>query len=381
MGPAPPDTPIFLMNILHTECGLNWGGQEYRTLLEVEWLNRHGHRARVACDPRSELFRRGMARGAAMLPVSMRNNADLAGLAAMWRHCRKEKVGVIHTHGPKDSWMCWPLHLAGWPVVRSRHITVPIKPGFAHGFIYRHGCRRVIATAAIIRDTLVRVNGLDPARVDLVGEGVDLEEYSPSVEGSSFRAEFGIPAEAPLVGIVAMMRGDKGHRYFLDAAFEVLKSHPHARFVLVGEGIGGRRVERECRGRIEAAGEQGRILMTGYRDDIPRVMAALDVVVVASVEVEAQSRIVPQAFATGRAVVATRVGGIPELVEDGANGLLVPPSDGAAIAAALRRLFDDPALRGKLASAGHATAKARLSMERMMEETLVAYRRAMGAAR
>jgi glycosyltransferase involved in cell wall biosynthesis len=365
------------MNVLHTECGLNWGGQEYRTLLEVEWLNRHGHRAWVACDPRSELRRRAEARGAAVLPVSMRNNADLAGLAALWRHCRREGVDVVHTHGPKDSWMCWPLHLAGWPVVRSRHITVPIKPGFAHGFIYRRGCRRVIATAAVIRDTLVKVNGLDPGRVDVVGEGVDLEEYSPKVDGSAFRAEFGIPDGAPLVGIVAMMRGDKGHRYFLDAAFEVLKTHPQARFVLVGEGIGGRRVERECRGRIEAAGEAKRIVMTGYREDVPRVMAALDAVVVASVEVEAQSRIVPQAFATGRAVVATRVGGIPELVEDGANGLLVPPADGAAIADALRRLFDDPALRARLAAAGHATAKARLSMGRMMEETLAVYQRAM----
>ncbi|MFZ4694275.1 MAG: glycosyltransferase family 4 protein [Verrucomicrobiia bacterium] len=368
------------MNILHTECGLNWGGQEYRTLLEVEWLNRHGHRAWVACDPRSEFFRRGSARGAAMLPVSMRNNADLVGLSALWQHCRREKVEVIHTHGPKDSWMCWPLHLAGRTVVRSRHITVPIKPGFAHGFIYRHGCRRVIATAAIIRDTLVHVNGLDPARVDVVGEGVELDEYSPSVDGIPFRAEFGIPAEAPLVGIIAMMRGDKGHCYFLDAAIEVLKTHPQARFVLVGEGIGGRRVERECRERISVAGEQKRILMAGYRDDVPRVMAALDVVVIASVAVEAQSRIVPQAFATRRAVVATRVGGIPELVEDGANGLLVPPCDGAAIAAALRRLFDDSSLRERLAVAGHATAKARLSMERMMEETLAVYRRAAGAA-
>lgn len=364
------------MNILHTECGLNWGGQEYRTLLEVEWLNRHGHRAWAACDPRSEMFRRGKARGAAVLPVSMRSNADFDGLAALWRHCRREKVEVVHTHGPKDSWMCWPLHLAGWTVVRSRHITVPIKPGFAHGFIYRHGCRRVIATAAVIRETLVWVNGLDPARVDVVGEGVDLDEFSPSADGAAFREEFGVSANAPFLGIIAMMRGDKGHRYFLDAAFEVLKTHPEARFALVGEGIGGRRVERECRERIAAAGEEKRILMTGYRDDIPRVMAGLDLVVVASVEVEAQSRIVPQAFATRRAVVATRVGGIPELVEDGVNGLLAPPGDGAALAAAMRRLLDDPALRERLAAAGYATAKARLSMERMMRDTLAVYARA-----
>ena len=120
------------MNILHTECGLNWGGQEYRTLIEAQWLNRHGHRAWIACDPRSEFFRRGNERGAPVVAVSMRSNVDLFGLSSLWKFCRWKKVDVIHTHGPKDSWLCFPLHLAGYPVVRSRHTTVPIKSGFQH---------------------------------------------------------------------------------------------------------------------------------------------------------------------------------------------------------------------------------------------------------
>ncbi|MBI4024103.1 MAG: glycosyltransferase family 4 protein [Verrucomicrobia bacterium] len=367
------------MNVLHTECGLNWGGQEYRTLIEAGWLNANGHRAWIACDPRSELFRRGREQFAPVTAVSMRHNADIPGLQMIWKLCRRQRVDVIHTHGPKDSWMCLPLHLAGYPVVRSRHITIPIKPGIAHSFIYRHGCRRVVATAQVIRDTLVNVNKLNSARVDVVGEGVNLDEYHPGVDGLPFRNEFGIAPDALLVGIVAMMRGDKGHHFFLDAALETLKTHPHARFVLVGEGIGGRRVERECRDRIETAGEQKRIIMTGYRWDIPRVMAALDMVVIASIAVEAQSRIVPQAFASRRAVIATRVGGIPELVRDGDNGLLVPPGDGGAIADATRRLMDDPNLRRRLAEGGYETACARLSLTRMMEETLAVYRKAIAS--
>ena len=368
------------MNILHTECGQNWGGQEYHTLLEAEWLNRHGHRAWIACDPSGEFFKRGKMQGWPVVGVSMRNNVDFIGLSAMWNLCRREKVDVIHTHGPKDSWMCLPLHLAGWPVVRSRHITVPIKPGIQHSFIYRYGCRRVIATARVIRDTLVHVNGIDPARVDIVGEGVDLREYSPLVDGSGFRKEWGIEPEAPLVGIIAMMRGDKGHDFFLKGALETLKIHPGARFVLVGEGIGGRRVERECRQTIARAGEEKRIIMTGYRSDIPAIMAALDIIVVASVAVEAQSRIVPQAFATRRAVVATNVGGLPELVKDGENGRIVPPRDGLAIAIALCQLIEQPELRQRFAEAGYRLAHERLSMERMLGDTLEVYKRAMRRA-
>jgi glycosyltransferase involved in cell wall biosynthesis len=365
------------VNILHTECGLNWGGQEYRTLIETEWLNEHGHRAWVACDRRSEIYGRGLGLGAAVLPVSMRNNADLLGLSKMWKFCKQNKIDVIHTHGPKDSWMCYPLHLAGYPVVRSRHVTVAIKPGFQHTFIYQRGCRRVIATAGIIRDTLIKVNGLDPDRIDVVGEGVDLKEYNPDIDRKAFRFEKDIKISAPLIGNIGMMRGDKGHHFFLDAALEVLKKFPEARFVMVGEGIGSRRVERELRARIKKAGEEERIIMTGYRWDIPKIVAALDMIVVASIEVEAQSRIVPQAFASQRAVIATDVGGIPELVKNEENGLLVPPGSGTEIARAIERLIENPEFRDRLAIAGYHFAIKELCLDRMMEKTLAVYEKAI----
>jgi glycosyltransferase involved in cell wall biosynthesis len=365
------------MNVLHTECGLNWGGQEYRTLIEAKWLNQHGHQSWIACDPRGELFKRGTAQSGPMVPVSMRSNADFKGISRLRRFCREQKIDILHTHGPKDSWMCFPLHLMGVPVVRSRHITVPIKSGIQHSFIYRNGCRRVIATAAIIKETLVNVNKLDPNRVDVVGEGVSLEEYNPQIDKMMFRKEWNVSADAPCIGIIAMMRGDKGHHFFLDAAFEVLKTHPGAHFFMIGEGIGGKRVERELRDRIQAVNEK-RVMMTGYRWDIPQVIAALDIVVIASIEVEAQSRIAPQTFACKKALIATNVGGIPELVTDGMNGLLVPPSDPKAMAEAVRKLLDDAGLRKKIADAGYQTAKERLSIEKMMEATLAVYHKAIG---
>jgi glycosyltransferase involved in cell wall biosynthesis len=365
------------VNVLHTECGLNWGGQEYRTIIESDWLNAHGHKAWVACDKRSEIYGRGLGLGAQVIPVSMRNNADVVGISKLRQFCKKNKIDIIHTHGPKDSWMCFPFNCLGYPVVRSRHVTVAIKPGFQHTFIYKRGCRRVIATAGIIRDTLINVNGLDPKRIDVVGEGVDLHEYNPQNDSKAFRFEMDIKLNAPLIGNIGMMRGDKGHHFFLDAAFEILKKIPEARFVMVGEGIGSRRVEKELRTRIKQAGEEDRIIMTGYRWDIPKIVASLDIVVVASIEVEAQSRIVPQAFATRRAVVATQVGGIPELVENEKNGLLVHPGSGEAIARAVERLIENPGMRDRLSTAGYEFAVAELSLDRMMEKTLAVYEKAI----
>lgn len=365
------------MNVLHTECGLNWGGQEYRTLIEANWLNQNGHQAWVACDQRSEMYARGLGLSAAVVPVSMRNNADLFGLSKLLQLCQTHKIDIIHTHGPKDSWLCYPLHCMGFPVVRSRHVTVPIKPGFQHSYIYKRGCRRVIATAEIIRDTLRVVNRLDPERIDVVGEGVDFKEYHPGVDGSPFRREQNVPLDAPFIGNIGMMRGDKGQHFFLDAALEVLKKHPDARFIMVGEGIGGRRVEKELRARIQQAGEQHRILMPGYRWDVPNIIAALDIVVIASIEVEAQSRIVPQTFASKRAMIATDVGGIPELLKNEVNGLLVERESGTALAKAIERLIENPSLRLRLAEKGYEFAQKELSLDRMMEKTLAVYEKAI----
>ena len=360
------------MNILHTECSPNWGGLEHRIVVETNWLNAHGHKAYIACGPESELFRRGREAGAPVLAAPMRGSLDMPGFLALWGIVRKYRIDLINTHGSKDSWLCLPFHLAGVPVVRSRHLTLRVHPG-VRSFIYKHGCRRVIATAGLIRDALVETNGVPAGRIDVVGEFVDLEEFNPAVDGAPFRGRFGIPADAPLIGIVAMIRGEKGHRTFLDAAFTVLKTHPEARFILVGEGTGERKLEIACRARIE---KEPAIVMTGFQRNIPEAIAALDIVAVPS-KAEAQSRIIPESFAMRRAVVGSRVGGIPELVEDGKTGLLVPPGDAAVLAAAITRLIEDAGLRGRLADAAYALAQRDLSLDQKMEQTLASYRKAM----
>ena len=370
-------SPVKSLNVLHTECSLNWGGQEYRTCIETRWLNDHGHKGWIACDPRSALYYRGAKLGVPVVSIEMRRPYNINSMLQLAKFCRHNRIDLINNHGSRDSSLCFPLFLAGYATVRSRHITDPVKSSFNRSFSYRFGCSRVIATAAVIREMLIENNRVKPKKIDVVGEGVDLAVYNPSEDGFAFRREFDIPEDTPLVGIIGMMRPDKGHPYFLDAAFEILKSHPGARFALIGEGVGNRREEYKLRARVEEAGESRRVIMTGYRWDIPEIIAALDIVVVASTGVEAQSRVVPQAFASKRAVVATDVGGISELLRHEHNGLLVPPANPQALAAAIRLLIDAATLREHLAAKGYETAQADLSLERMMELTLNSYRKAI----
>lgn len=305
----------------------------------------------------------------------MRGSFDPAAAARLAALCRRNNIDVVHAHSPKDAWICSALHFAGQPVVRSRQITNPVKAKWSRSVIYRRGCARVIASAACIRRDLIARNGVAPGRIAIVGEGVDLAKFHPAVDGAPLRAEFGVGPEQVLFGLVAMFRPEKGHLVLIEAAREVLRSHPAARFALVGEGTGRREFETTVRDRLtELFGDarSGPIFMTGYRADAPNVMAALDVLVIPSLA-EAQSLVTPQAFATRRAVIASDVGGLPELVRDGETGLLVPPGDPIALAGAIRRLGADPVLRARLAAAGHAFAVQDLSLNRKMEESLAIY--------
>ena len=374
----PPDRPL---RILHAECSLNWGGQESRICQEALWLNRNGHLCWVACPPHSEIFRRGRALGVPVLPVWMRNSADLRGLWALRTIVRENRVQLINTHGSKDSWLCLPFRLGGIPVVRSRHITDPVRADWRHSWGYRHGCTRVVATAECIRRDLIAVNQVDPCRIEVIGEGVDTAVFRPPVDGSAFRLEYGIAPEAPLFGVIGMIRWEKGQDLFVLAALEVLRTHPHARFVLVGEGTGEKKLERRCRQMIQKAfggGDETRtpVFMAGFRENVHEVMAAMEVVVVPS-RAEAQSRVIPESFALGLCVIASAVGGIPELVEDHVNGLLVAPEEPAALAAAMRKTADDGDLRTRLGRCALELAQTRLSFERRMAETVELYRKIM----
>lgn len=340
--------------------------------MEARWLNQAGHRAWIVCNPDSELQRRAPD---LCLPVRMRNSIDAPACARIQRLCRRLAIDVVHVHSPKDAWICYPLHVARFPVVRSRQITNPVKRKWSRSIVYRRGCARVIATADCIRHDLIRHNGVSPARISVVGEGVDTNVFRPDIDGSAWRARFGVADTALLFGIVAMIRPEKGHLTFVQAGEALLASHPNARFAIVGEGTGKRETEQAVRTRLQhlfRSATEGPIFMTGYCNDPATVMAALDVLVVPS-SAEAQSLVVPQAFATRRAVIASNVGGLPELVRNGDTGLLVPPSDPTALAAAMRQLAEDPELRARLADGGYRLAREHLSIDGKMKQLLGIY--------
>jgi glycosyltransferase involved in cell wall biosynthesis len=356
--------------ILHTEASIGFGGQEIRIVAEARWLLDHGWSALIACQPRSPLFQEGSRLGVPVAAVPMRRALDVAALLALRRLITERDVALVHTHSSIDSWLAGLA--ARWrhrPVVRSRHVTIAIPR--RRGLVYRLADRIISSGEAAAR--VVAAAGVPAGRIVPIAPGVDTARFHPGVSGAGVRAELGLDA-APLVGLVANIRGSKGHDVFLDAARAVLAREPAARFLIVGDGIGFDDVRR----RVGALGLDAAVRMTGFRRDIPEVMAALDVLVLPSLRSEAASQVIAQALAVGTPVVATDVGGSRELVRDGDTGRLVPAADAGALAAAVLDCLGDRAGARAMARRGQALVRERHSLDAAMTRTIAVYGELLG---
>ncbi len=219
--------------------------------------------------------------------------------------------------------------------------------------------RLIAVSKSIERKIAEERDGSTP--VSLIYNGVDLQRYDHQQPCCTLHTEYPIPEDSPIVGVVARLEPEKGHRTLIDAWPIVLRSVPNAWLLVVGEGS-------ECDAlKAQAAdlGVQDRVVFTGRRDDVPAVTAALDVSVLPSYR-EAQGLSVLEAMALSRPVVASNVGGIPEMIEDGVSGLLVPPSDPVALANAIARLLLDHPFADMLARRGHDQVHDRFCVELMV---------------
>ena len=226
---------------------------------------------------------------------------------------------------------------------------------------------RLIVVANAIDRKVVEEGRLGAERV-LIYNGVDLDRYDHQEPCCTLREEYGMEPSSPIVGVVGRLELEKGHPTLLEAWPMVLEQVPNAYLLIVGEG------SRQDALR-QIALEQGierHVIFTGRRDDIPAITAALDVAVLPSYR-EAQGLTILEAMAMSRPVVASNVGGIPEMVEDGVTGLLVPPHNPPALAAAIVRLLLDHQLADTIARAGHDLVHDRFCVQLMVNAVQALY--------
>jgi glycosyltransferase involved in cell wall biosynthesis len=229
-----------------------------------------------------------------------------------------------------------------------------------------------IAASRLIASMLVS-DGIPADRIETVHDGVDVDRIArePPIDA---HAAFWLPHGAPLVGNVAALVAHKGQRHLIAAAARVVREVPDARFVIVGEGELREQLERQ----IRDLGLERHVTLAGFRSDVIGLQKSFDLFVMSSVT-EGLGSSMLDAMACGTPVVATRAGGIPEAIDDGVQGLLVPPHDDEALAHAIVRLLQDEALRRQLAAAARQRVLDEFSVDRMVAKTLEVYEKRLAA--
>lgn len=357
--------------ILHTEASNGWGGQEIRIFREMLGMRDRGYRMLLATPPGTTLAARAEAAGIESFRVGMDRGRLLSGVGSIRRIIREQGVDLINTHSSSDSWTgSIAGRLEGIAVLRTRHISSTVNANLPTRWLYGRLCDEVITTGEFIRSQLIRDLRLDPDRVFSIPTGIAADAFNGAGDGG-FRSEFGIPDTAPVVGIAAVLRSWKGHLDLLDAMATVRGLIPDVRLLIVGEGPMRERIQA----RIRDLGLDGCAILTGYREDIASVLAAVDIAVMASYASEGIPQFALQAMAAGKPVVATRAGGIPEVVQEGVTGRLVEPRRPDLLSQAIVDLLNDPDGRCRMGEHAREKVASSHSFNGMLDRLEACYRR------
>ncbi len=359
---------------------MGWGGQEMRVFAELEWMRGRGHWVGVAADPASALGRHAQAAEMPFYPLRRNKLLLPFEVARLSAWLLGNHVDVVNTHSSGDGWLVGvATRLAadlnclrrrkGPILVRSRHIEVDYPNRAWSRLAFRFLPRHVITTSKRIADRLVKELDLDPDRISCIATGVDPERFRPDVPGT-LREELGLRPEIPLVGMISVLRSWKGHATFFEAAALLLQQR-EMHFIIAGNGPGREDLERKAARQPW----KGHVTVLGYRADVPQILASLDALILPSYAHEGIPQIILQAQAMARPVIATTVGGIPEVVQDGVTGLLVPPRAPRALAEKISLVLDQPKLAQALGQKARAVAEKWNSLDAMGERLLELYGR------
>ncbi len=361
-----------MIRILRIITRLNIGGPSYHAMILTAGLNDTEFESRLLCgvpapsegDLTPEAERQG-------LPVrrvpALRNHGGLLDAArtlwVLYRECRTARPQIVHLHQFKARLLgAVAARAAGVPhVVQTYHGTLfhdYFRPPVLAVLVALERClgrwlthRTIAISEGVRRELLARRVAPEP-RMTVIPLGLDLQPFLEArSHAGELRAELGLPLEAPIVGFVGRLVPIKAARVFLDAlALGARQGGRPVHGVVIGDGPERRRLEQQA----AASGLGDRVRFLGWRHDLARLYGDIDVLAVSSLS-EGTPVAIIEAMAARRAVVATRVGGVPDVVLDGITGLLVEPNDARALASGIRRLVEDEGLRGRLAAAAQAS--------------------------
>jgi glycosyltransferase involved in cell wall biosynthesis len=361
------------LRVAHLDTGRDWRGGQAQVAMLMEGLKERGVSSFLLAPP-GPLLARARSIDVPHAAWSPRADWDLVALARARSILSREKPDVVHCHTAR-------AHAVGVPAARlarasavivSRRVAVAVGRNPLSALKYRMPVDRYLCVSKGVMAAM-RAAGIDEERLALVPSGVPIGS-PPEPAAPTLRERIGAPADAPVVGTLAALTAEKRHEDLLDAAALVAEAVPDVRFAWIGDGPRRKRLEQL---RAER-GLEARVFLLGFREDARALLAQCTAVALAS-ELEGIATSLIEAQAAGVPVVATAVGGIPEVIQEGVTGRLVPPRDPAALAAAIIDTLRDPA-GARLRAARARDSVVQFDIARTVERTVAEYERVLGAA-
>ena len=371
-GPARP------LRVLHVNAQSRLRGGERQTISLARELGRLGHASELVCQAGSPVEAAAREGGVPVRPVRMRGDADPFAVAAVSRGLREGHFDVLHAHDSHAVGIGALAVACGGRAGRrparvyTRRLATSISRRSSlrlNRWKYLLGVDACIAISEAVARRL-GADGIPRERITVVPSGVDIAAPRNGAGRRDRRESLGLPRDGILVGNVSHLEWEKGVDILLDAFGEVAARAGEATLVIVGDGPDRAALEAGAR-RADLA---GRVRFLGQRSDVGEILDGIDLYVSAGRR-EALGTSILMAQERGLGVVATAVGGTPEVVLDGETGLLVPPDEPGALATAILRLLEEPGLRQRLGEAARERVVAGFSTERMVLGTLEVYER------
>lgn len=358
------------IRVLHIDTERGWRGGQQQVAYLVKKMVDMGFHTAVVCKPRSKFHSYCQSGKIPHFTIEMRNELDFVSGFKIASLCRKFKFDILHLHSAHAlSLGLWAkLFYKRLKLTAVRRVAFPIKKNPISQFKYKNDhLDRIVSISDGIKRVLIE-DGVPKDKIVTIRSGVDLGRFDSVSPPRDFRKSLGIPEGDILIGTIAAITKEKGYPNLIRAAKIVLDRAENVTFLAVGDGPDEEEVQ-DLAGSLNLGGE---FIFAGFREDVGDFFKSFDIFVLAS-KMEGLGTSVLDAQAVGLPIVATTAGGIPEMIINGRNGLLVPPEDEASLADAILRLIGDEKLRQKMGENAKEEVK-KFSIDKTIQENIDLYR-------
>ena len=342
------------IKVLHIDSEKLWRGGQQQAVYLYEGMQQRGIPGCFVCQPHSKLEQYFQKHNLEYKSIPFMGELDLIAGYRLSKFARKHQFSVLICHSAHS--LSWGLMAkAFYPplkLIGIRRVDFSLKPNpFSRWKYVNSKVNKIVAVSKKIKEVLIQC-GVSEDKITVIYSGIDFNKYAQAEKDYNFRKNFNIPEERILVGTLAAFAGHKDYPTFLKAIALALKHRPDLYFLAVGEG----ELKEPMQELAQELNIADRVIFTGFQQEVGKILKSLDIFVLASKK-EGLGTSILEAMAAGVPVIGTASGGIPELIKDGENGLLVPPSNPEKLKDAILKLANSPELRIQLAEKGKTVAQ------------------------